>query len=517
MNKKVKILIAISLILSSLNAFSETWETYLNQETLVNENIVTNNINTWEIIKSDVIIVPIIEEDTEKNKTIDLEEELKKDWIELESATVSDLNKNIVDKANELKNVELNKLVGKTDEEKNIEAIQTVLTELEIKKELNSTQLNEIQDNLKILQKNIEENNKNINLLKEWKNVREISNELDEIEKDNVELKNELKFKEELIDDLQNSIAWYNILEAKYKKLLESYVDNKKVKDDSILKTKQQKLVTLLICLILFTIAYILKTLFVANENFQKKHENFWEYFNLIFWITLIIFLVLFVFYLFPELYAILILISWSLIFINAQVISSFVASLILFRNFKIWDIIKIWTEKWKIIKMTTLSTVIRKINDYWIIENEEISIPNIDLLKEKVTLDKNSLIKENTFNIILALNWKKDLFEIIDYIKDNIFSKLIKEKLHTLNPLSSDIFKTKYEHLDSDKVKVSFYWLWKSELNRKIEKEIIKYIKEFSSFSTDLCKGNGKDDNNTINSPEWFRKASIIQDEVNS
>jgi hypothetical protein len=57
--------------------------------------------------------------------------------------------------------------------------------------------------------------------------------------------------------------------------LLESYVDNKKIKDDSILKTKQQKLVTLFICLILFTIAYILKTLFVANENFQKKHENF--------------------------------------------------------------------------------------------------------------------------------------------------------------------------------------------------------------------------------------------------
>jgi hypothetical protein len=269
--------------------------------------------------------------------------------------------------------------------------------------------------------------------------------------------------------------------------------------------------------LILFTIAYILKTLFVANENFQKKHENFWEYFNLIFWISLVIFLVLFVFYLFPELYAILILISWSLIFINAQVISSFVASLILFRNFKIWDIIKIWTEKWKIIKMTTLSTVIKKINDYWIIENEEISIPNIDLLKEKVTLDKNSLIRENTFNIILSINWKKDLFEIIDYIKDNIFSKLIKDKLHTLNPLSSDIFKTKYEHIESDKVKVSFYWLWKSELNRKIEKEIIKYIKDFSTFETDLCKSNKKKNNNSNNSQEWYRKASIIQDEVNS
>jgi hypothetical protein len=38
-------------------------------------------------------------------------------------------------------------------------------------------------------------------------------------------------------------------------------------------------------------------------------------------------------------------------------------------------------------------------------LESEEVNIPNIDLLKEKVTLAKNSLIKENIFNIILSLN----------------------------------------------------------------------------------------------------------------
>lgn len=515
----IKILLIFIFTFFYLNTFSETWEILGNES---NNNDFLNNFQTNSEIPSNVenLNTPIKEEVLpiqEENIVIDLDEELKKDGIELDSAPLIEEDMTLVDKANDFKNKEFEKLLWKSEEEKNIEAIQTVLSELEIKKELNASQLSEIQENLKVLQDNIEENNKNINILKEWKNVREISKELEEIEKNNALLRNELKFKQELINDLQDSIAWYNILEAKYKKLLESYVDSKKEKENSILKNKEQKLITLFIFLILFLIAYITKILLVWNENFTRKHENFWEYFNLIFWISFVIFLVLFTFYLFPELYAILILISWSLIFINAQVISSFVASLILFKNFKIWDIIKIWNEKWKIIKMTPLSTIIKKINDYWIIENEEISIPNIDLLKEKVTLAKNLLIKDNIFNIILPLNWEKDIFEIIDYIKDNIFLKLIKEKLNTLNPLSSDIFKTKYEHIDSDKIKITFYWLWKSELNRKIEKEIIKYIKEFSNFDSESWEDKNKIKKKTANSQEWFRKASIIQDEITS
>lgn len=515
MKKIIKILSIFVFTLFYLNTFAETWEMIVNESK--NADFL-NNIQTSseEQTKVEDLNEPI-QDSQEEKPTVDLDEELKKDGIELDSAPLINEDKTLVDKANDFKNKEFEKLLWKSEEEKNIEAIQTVLNELEIKKELNASQLSEIQANLKVLQDNIAENNKNINILKEWKNVRELSKELEEIEKNNALLRNELKFKQELINDLQDSIAWYNILEAKYKKLLESYVDSKKEKENSILKDKEQKLITLFICLILFLIAYIIKTLLIWNERFVRKHENFWEYFNFMFWISLVIFLVLFTFYLFPELYAILILISWSLIFINAQVISSFVASLILFKNFKIWDVIKIWTEKWKIIKMTTLSTVIKKINDYWIIENEEVSIPNIDLLKEKVTLAKNSLIKENIFNIILPLNWKKDIFEMVDYIKDNIFIKLIKDKLNTLNPLSSDIFKTKYEHIDSDKIKITFYWLWKSELNRKIEKEIIKYIKEFSSFDTEVWTNKSNIKKNVSKSQEWFKKASIIQDEVTS
>lgn len=503
----IKAFVTTFLILVSIHTFAESWNIFL----------IDDNVKTSSEIVLPIEDVTDTEVKVDKND-VNLEEELKKDGIELEAAPIiKDEDKTIVDKANDIKNKEFDKLLWKTDDEKNIEAIQTVLTELDIKKELNQSQLNEIQTNLKTLQKNIEENNKNINILKEWKKVREISQELEDIEKNNAELQKDLEFKEELIDDLQGSIAWYNVLEAKYKKLLETYVDNKKEKENSILKSKEQKLITLFIFLILFTIAYILKILLIRNDKFLKKHENFWEYFNLIFWIVLIIFLIVYVFYLFPELYALLIFVSWSLIFINAQVISSFVASIILFRNFKIWDIIKIWTEKWKIIKMNTLSTIIRRINDYGVLENEEINIPNIDLIKEKVTLAKNSLIKENIFNIILALNWEKDLFEIIDHIKEDILFKMIKERLNTLNPLSTDTFKTKYEHIDSDKIKVTFYWLWTSEVNRRIEKQIIQYIKEFSIFSKDNENEDSKSCKNATKKRESFKKASIIQEEIDS
>lgn len=453
-----------------------------------------------------------------EKENLDLEEELKKDWIELESAKeTNDSDKTIVDKANEIKNKEVDKLFWKSEEEKNIEAIEKVLNDIEIKKELNQIQLSEIQDKLKILQKNIDENNKNINLLKDWKNIKEISNELANLVNKNQEYKKELEFKEKLLKDLEDTNTWYEILQEKYKSLLSLYVDTKNEKKDSILKDKKQKLVTLFIFLILFTIAYIVKILLLRNDKFINKHENFGEYFNLIYWIVFVMFIVLFTFYLFPELYALLIFISWSLIFINAQVISSFVASLILFEKFKIWDIIKVWQEKWKIIKIKQLHTVIRRINDYWVIENEEISIPNIDLLKEKINLVKNTKTKENIFSIILSLNWEKDLFEIIDSIKKNIFWKHLKEKLNTLNPSSIDTFKTKYEHTDTDKIKVTFYWLWTSELNRNIEKAIIKHIKKYIIVDKNIEEWICKTNKSRTKSSDMLKKASIIQEEVDS
>ncbi len=503
MKKILKSLVALIWLICYLQWYAENLEINLSSNTniswLTNINDYDNNS---EINQS---------ENSENN--IKLEDELKKDWITLNSA--NDKNTNIVDLANDLKNKEINKLFWKTEEEKNINTIENVLASLEIKKDLASNQLEEIENSLKLLQKNIEDNNKTITSLRESKNITEVKNELQKLEEINEELKKDLERKENLIFDLNSDLKKYVSSEEKYQLLMSDYIEAKKERDTKIWNEKIKKLYYLLSFLSIFLIIYVIKNILIKNEKFIKSRPNFWEYFDLLYWISLVIFLVIYVFYLFPELYALVILISSALILINAQVISSFVASLILFRHFKIWDIIKIWTEKWKIIKMNPLSTIVRKINEYWVIENEEVNIPNIDLLKEKVTLAKNSQNKENVFNIILSLNWKKDIFEIVDNIRENIFSKMLDKKLTTLNPDNNDTFKTKYEHIDQDKIKITFYWIWNSELNRKIEKRIIQYIKNYIYFD-EWEKNKTKKQTSTKKTSDWnVQKIAIIQEQM--
>ena len=68
--------------------------------------------------------------------------------------------------------------------------------------------------------------------------------------------------------------------------------------------------------------------------------------------------------------------------------------------------------------------------------------------------------ILDITLESCVNQSYPKDLFEIMDYIKEEILLKILKERLYTLNPLSTDTFKTKYEHIDLNKIKITFYWV---------------------------------------------------------
>jgi hypothetical protein len=72
---------------------------------------------------------------------------------------------------------------------------------------LDSSQLNQIQENLKILQKSIEKNNKDLDLLKDGQNIKEISNKLTSLEISNKSLNEDLELKKSLVKDLQESLA----------------------------------------------------------------------------------------------------------------------------------------------------------------------------------------------------------------------------------------------------------------------------------------------------------------------
>lgn len=373
----------------------------------------------------------------------------------------------------------LDSMLKKSPEEKDIEYVEGLLNELEIKKEVNNDFLNQIQNELKSIQSKIDTNDSKIKTYTELEvqNI-EIKSELENLKKETQKLKNEVFFKESLIKDLKDTIDSYSLLEEKYKNLLESYVSLKKDKENEKLKNFTDKLSILYFWIALFLSLYIGKILLQRNKIKNKIPENFFVYFDLFYGTFLVIFIILYLFFVYPQLYILLVFVSWSIIITNAVLISSFVSSFIIFRKFSIGDIIKMESETGKIIKITPLHTIIRKINEYGIIEKDEISIPNINLIKDKVNTVKNIHDKDHHFSIVLSLNTNENIFKVIDDIKTEILLKNLDHRPTSINKLDEDIFKTKYEQIDSENIKINFYWIWNDELNRKIEMKIIGYIK---------------------------------------
>jgi|GEM_PF-1273311 len=112
-------------------------------------------------------------------------------------------------------------------------------------------------------------------------------------------------------------------------------------------------------------------------------------------------------------------------------------------------------------------------------IEKDEISIPNIDLIKDKVTLVRDIKEKDHTFYIILSLKTTKNIFEILTEIRKNIILRYLTEQPKSINKNDEDMFKSRYEQIDSEHIRVNFYWIGTDEINRKIEQEIINYIRD--------------------------------------
>lgn len=398
--------------------------------------------------------------------------------IEVESQWV------ITDAINKRKE-ELEKVIEKSSEEKDIDYVKWLLEELDIKRELNNSFVKEVKDELNKIQENIDANNEKITQYDELENKNvEINLEITNLKKENQRIKQEAFFKQSLINDLNNSLDSYKILEVKYNNILDNYVKAKKEKQQSDLDVIKSKLFIFYIWIVLFLFVYFLKILIAHYWIIKKNKWNFFVYFDLLYTIFLIIFIIAFLFYLFPQLYILLIFVSWSIIWANSVLISSFVSSLIIFKKFSVWEVIKMDWEYWKIIRITPLNVVIKKVNEYWILENEEINMPNINLIKDKISILKDLNEKDHHFSIILPLKNDFNLFKIIDFIKENILLKNISKRPNTVNKEDSDIFKTKYEQIDAKNIKINFFWIWSDEFNRKIEKKIIWYLESIMNDS---------------------------------
>ncbi len=373
----------------------------------------------------------------------------------------------------------ISKILEKPQEQKDIENVQEILTEFRIKKEINEKLLEEVKKDIALIWEKLKSNEGELSTLSGSQDANtELSTKYDALLKDNQTLKKEMFFKESLIANLKDSIDSYKLLEVKYEDILWRYVDVQKQKEKEALSIQNQKFVILFLWVLWFIFLYFLKIFLKKKDVIKKSKENFYAYYDLLYAISLIIFAIIYLFYLFPQLYILLVFVSWSIIWANAILISSFVSSLIIFRKFVIGDIIGMGTDIGKIVKITPLHTIIRKINEHGIVDGDEMSIPNINLIKDAVNVINDIHLKDHYFTIILSLKNNENLFQIVDEIKEDILLKYLTHRPHSINPFDEDVFKTKYEYVDSENIKVTFYWIWPDDLNRKIEKKIISYVK---------------------------------------
>ena len=404
-------------------------------------------------------------------------------WSE-DVENIEDEKLDLVTNAIKTKKDELEKIIEKSAEDKDIDYIKWLLQELELKKDLNSDFIKEIKEDINSIQTNIENNEAKI---KEYEDIQnknvEINLELSNLKRENQKLKQDVFFKQSLINDLNDSLDSYKILEVKYNNVLDSYVKAKKEKQSTDLDALKKKLDVFYIWAILFFLVYLFKIFIKHFKIIKKNRTNFFVYFDLLYAIFLILFIIVYLFYAFPQLYILLIFVSWSIIWANAVLISSFVCSIIIFKKFKVGEVLKIDWDFWRIIKITPISIIVRRINEYWILETEEISIPNINLIKDKISVIKDLNEKDHHFSIIIPLKNDFNIFKIVDFIKENILLKNIIKRPETVDLDDPDLFKTKYEQVDSENIKISFFWVWSDLFNRKIEKKIIWYLESLFNY----------------------------------
>lgn len=469
--KNTKILLIIILFFINTSVYWNTGD-FIVEENIDLNSAQTNTLSTNENRNPIKIIV-----DT-NNKDLTPQSQLT------EQVNTNSIENDIADKKKQL-----NSIFDPTKQEKDIKNIENIIKEVQIKRDINNEFLDSIKNEVNNIKENISKNEENLKIIgEENKKTADWKIKINELERTIRTLKNQLTYKEIIFSKLQSKSDDYEILQLEYENNLKEYtkLKNQSDKAKSIEIAKKMKL--LYVFLILSLIIYISKVLIL--KVFKNKYESKILYFDFVFALVIICFLIGFFFYIYTEMYVLLFFISWYLVYINAPIIASFIWSILVFRKYTIWDIIKQWEDKWKIVRISPMFTTIRVMNDDWIITNHNINIPNAILVREKVDVIKNPNIMDHNFHIILNLKEIDNLFKIIDEIKDNIILKTLTCKLNNIDLLDEDIFKVTYDQTDTNKVKINFFWRSTSKISMKLERKILWYIK----YQVDLIEQRKKD-----------------------
>lgn len=395
-----------------------------------------------------------------------------------QSTTWNIENKSLIENSYWKRKKQIKKLLESSQEEKDIESIKLLQQELQIQKELDRKYLTTISKELLNLQTQIKNNNNIIDNAKKVQTYnKELALKIKIIDTKNNHLLLQSRLKEKIIIDLKSTLDDYAILESKYKNLYKIYLNIKQKKLEDEKKNYTKKLFFFYIFLTLYSIIFVIKLLLTLKLG--KKFETSFLYFDFIYSITLILGLIGFFFYFFPQLYIMLLFISWYLLYINQSIIGSFMWSIVVLRNYNIGDIIKYKDDFWKIIKITPLFTWVRILYDNWILSNRVENIPNILITKEPVMVYNNPELKEYNCVIYLPIHKDINVFKIVEEIKENILIKSLTTRPEYLEKSNNDLFSLKYRQEDVETIQITFFWIDRNLVSRKIQRRIFWHIKE--------------------------------------
>ena len=452
------------------------------------ENSDTGSLsNSWKTLEE------IKQEEKQETKII---EKTIKNQIEKENS--KKVEDNIVKKAFKTRTNQILNLNKKSKLEEEKDKNKKIIDTIKIEKKLNLELLEKINNKIINLKKELEEKNKILEkdkkILEELsnndkaknKNILDLEKEKTDLKKEKFRLLSKLAFKKEELKNqiqnakrLENQIQNLKLLEEKYNFEHDKLLEKEKLLKQKNFNTLKEKLKILYIFLAIILFLYWLRFLVLNHTNFKKKHTKIVTLWELALGILIVIFWIWYFFYLFPNLYILIIFLSGYLLLVNAHLIASFMGSLIVVNKYSVWDIVKTWNYLWKIEKIWTIYTIISEIDEKWFLHKNYKYIPNVIIVKEWLEKVKDYTIKQRTFTIRLALNKQNTIFKIIEHIKANILQKYINFRPTHLDPKNNDIFEIKYEQEKVNEVKITFFWFSSEEISRKIKSRIIGYIEK--------------------------------------
>lgn len=252
-----------------------------------------------------------------------------------------------------------------------------------------------LQKQFEELNKSIAEKNKEIEDLKE-KDSLKAKNEIYSLKEKKQELEKKINLEKEKILWLQSEIAELEIYKKRYDKL---------INDEKIEKLKDREK-NLLIYFWILLVYLIISWFWLRIKNIQKK--SIYNVFSTIIFITSI---VLFTLVINPWFVIIFIIIAWSMVLAFKDFIVSLIASILILRKYKIWDLVEIEGRKWKINSISAFNTtLLTNSGEIFLLNNFLISKPLKLVEKDEQTLKLLFVVEKN--NLKEKLNKIKNVFK---------------------------------------------------------------------------------------------------------